>query len=140
MYEFPRARRIRRRSEFVRIQNAPSARVPTRHLLMLLRPRETAGPARLGVVASKKVGNSVARNRAKRLVREAFRKNPDAFPDNLDVVIILRPGAHRLPPGELEAQVIQAKAALHRRAAELAARPLDDRSDRSDRSDPLAPR
>ena len=131
MHEFPRARRIRKRSEFVRIQNAPSARVPTRHLLMLLRPRETAGPARLGVVASKKVGNSVVRNRAKRLVREAFRKNPDAFPDNLDVVIILRPGAHRLPPGELEAQVIQAKAALHRRAAEVAARPP---------SDPCAPR
>ena len=88
---------------------------------MLLRPRESAGPARLGVVASKKVGGSVVRNRTKRLVREAFRKNPDAFPDNLDVVIILRPGAHLLPPGELEAQVRQAKSALHRRAAELAA-------------------
>jgi ribonuclease P protein component len=121
MYEFPRTRRIRRRSEFVRIQNAPSARVPTRHLLMLLRPRESAGPARLGVVASKRVGGSVVRNRTKRLVREAFRKNPDAFPDNLDVVIILRPGAHLLPSGELEAQVRQAKSALHRRAAELAA-------------------
>lgn len=88
---------------------------------MLLRPRESAGPARLGVVASKKVGNSVVRNRVKRLVREAFRKNPDAFPDDLDVVVILRPGAHALPAGELEAQVRQAKAALHRRAAELAA-------------------
>jgi ribonuclease P protein component len=123
MFELPRARRIRRRSEFVRIQNAPSARVPTRHLLVLLRPRDSAGPARLGVVASKKVGGSVVRNRAKRLVREAFRKNPDAFPDNLDVVIIIRPGAHLLPAGELEAQVRQAKIAL-RRAAELAfARP-----------------
>lgn len=123
MYELPRARRIRRRAEFVRIQNAPSARVPTRHLLMLLRPRDSAGPARLGVVASKKVGNSVVRSRVKRLVREAFRKNPDAFPDDLDVVIIVRPGAHLLPAGELEAQVRQAKIALHRRAAELAARP-----------------
>ena len=103
MYELPRTRRIRRRSEFVRIQNAPSARVPTRHLLMLLRPRESAGPARLGVVASKRVGGSVVRNRTKRLVREAFRKNPDAFPDNLDVVVILRPGAHLLPAGELPA-------------------------------------
>jgi ribonuclease P protein component len=90
---------------------------------MLLRPRDSAGPARLGVVASKKVGNSVVRNRVKRLVREAFRKNPGAFPDDLDVVIIVRPGAHLLPAGELEAQVIQAKIALHRRAAELAARP-----------------
>ncbi|MEP7124819.1 MAG: ribonuclease P protein component [Byssovorax sp.] len=126
MYELPRARRIRRRSEFVRIQNAPSARVPTHHLLLLLRPRDTAGPARLGVVASKKVGNSVVRNRAKRLVREAFRKNPDAFPDNLDVVIIVRPGAHLLPAGELSAQVQRAKAALHRRAAELAARAPND--------------
>jgi ribonuclease P protein component len=121
MYEFPRARRIRKRPEFVRIQNAPSARVPTRHLLLLLRPRESAGPARLGVVASKKVGGSVVRNRAKRLVREAFRKNPDAFPDNLDVVIIVRPGAQALPAGELEAQVRQAKSALFRRAADLAA-------------------
>ncbi len=125
MYEFPRARRIRRRFEFVRIQNAPSARVPTRHLLMLIRPRDSAGPARLGVVASKKVGGSVVRNRVKRLVREAFRKNPDTFPDNLDVVIIVRPGAHLLPAGELEAQVRQARMTLHRRAAELAARGPD---------------
>ena len=88
---------------------------------MLLRPRESSGPARLGVVASKRVGGSVVRNRTNRLVREAFRKNPDAFPDNLDVVVILRPGAHLLPAGELEAQVRQAKSALHRRAAELAA-------------------
>jgi ribonuclease P protein component len=129
MYEFPRARRIRRRSEFVRIQNAPSARVPTRHLLLLLRPRESAGPARLGVVASKKVGPAVVRNRAKRLVREAFRKNPDAFPDGLDVVVIVRPGAHALPTGELDAQVKSAKAALHRRAAELGRSHLPHRAD-----------
>jgi ribonuclease P protein component len=86
---------------------------------MLLSLRVEKGPARLGVVASRKVGPAVARNRAKRLVREAFRRNPTVFPEGLDVVIVVRPGIHRLTQGDVDEQVRKARPLLSLRAAEL---------------------
>ena len=47
---------------------------------------------RLGVVASKRVGNAVERARAKRRLREAFRRHRDAFtaPGTDDIVLVAR--------------------------------------------------
>lgn len=109
---------MRKRAEFVRTQQS-AAKVATRHLLMLLSLRVEKGPARLGVVASRKVGPAVARNRAKRLVREAFRRNPSVFPEGLDVVIVVRPGIHRLTQGDVDNQVRRARPLLALRAVEL---------------------
>ena len=47
---------------------------------------ENAGLGRLGIAATKKLGGSVERNRAKRLIREVFRRNKIA--DGFDVVVI----------------------------------------------------
>ena len=44
------------------------------------------GASRLGIAATKKLGGSVERNRAKRLIREVFRRNKIA--DGFDVVVI----------------------------------------------------
>jgi ribonuclease P protein component len=125
----PRARRIRKRADFVRIQEG-RGRVTTRHLLFLLAVGRDPH-ARLGVVASRKVGPAVTRNRAKRLVREVFRRSRAVFPAGFDVVVIVRPsprwGPRRLPPpapsvlglAELAAEVAGAAPALARRAREL---------------------
>jgi len=44
---------------------------------------------RLGVVASKKVGNAVARARAKRRLRDAFRRNRHQFTASTDDVVLV---------------------------------------------------
>ncbi len=49
--------------------------------------------ARLGIVAGRKLGKAVRRNRVKRWIREAFRRNKDRIPPGLDLVVIPRPGA-----------------------------------------------
>ena len=45
---------------------------------------------RLGVIASRRVGNAVARNRAKRLLRETFRIHQQMLPSSCDLVLIAR--------------------------------------------------
>ena len=50
----------------------------------------TSERSRLGVIVTKKVGNSVVRNRVKRWIREVFRLEREALPRPLNVVIIPR--------------------------------------------------
>ncbi len=112
---YPKSRRIRKRRDFLRVQERPdaprpaartahpvigapqgqrlSARVTTPHFVLLLARQPTCGPCRLGIVASKKIGGAVVRNRAKRLLREAFRTRAALFPADIDLVVIARPGA-----------------------------------------------
>ena len=45
---------------------------------------------RLGITAGKKVGNAVCRNRAKRLIRLAYRNAEISLPVGIDIVIVAR--------------------------------------------------
>lgn len=45
---------------------------------------------RFGITAGKKIGNAVCRNRAKRLIRLAYRENEVNMPVGMDIVIVAR--------------------------------------------------
>ncbi len=67
------------------------------------------GSPRLGIAATQKIGNAVARNRAKRLVRELFRAHKPL--SSIDIVVIPRREILEAPWLNLEADY---RAALKR--------------------------
>ena len=61
---------------------------------------------RLGIVVSKKVGNSVVRHRVTRLVRESYRLHESIFNSGLDIVIVARPSAATVGYNEVESALL----------------------------------
>ena len=64
--------------------------------------------ARIGISASKRVGNAVARNRLKRRFRELFRLRQHKIRQEADIVISIRFPANRATLSELEHRFEQA--------------------------------
>lgn len=59
--------------------------------VLLDAPAPGGGPATLvGIVASRKVGNAVERNRAKRVLRAAFARHRTALPPGTLIVLVAR--------------------------------------------------
>jgi len=74
---------------------------------------------RLGITASRKVGNAVQRNRAKRLLREAFRCVRSQLPRGLDLVVIVRQGIGARTLSDVVAEWQSCRARIERRFAAL---------------------
>src|SRR5260221_11428533 len=104
----PPARRIRRRGEFQRVFDA-GRRAHGRYLTIIAAP--ALGPdSRIGIVASRKLGGAVVRNRAKRLILEVFRTQSSPEPAS-DLVVIPMPSAPQAQPAKL---VSDYRTTLHR--------------------------
>jgi ribonuclease P protein component len=108
--------RIRRRADFQRVFEV-GFRVQSRFFTLVVAPHGE-GQARLGIVASRKLGNSVRRNRAKRLIREIFRN--DANQPALDVVVIPRRElfdvSYSILEADLRSALSRGVSQVHRRA------------------------
>lgn len=102
---FPKAERIRRRADYVRLQDKGRKLVSPSLLLFAQLSPASAGaasgpeavartaPARLGITVSRRVGGAVVRNRVKRLLRESFRRIKGRFPAGAELVVIARTAA-----------------------------------------------
>jgi ribonuclease P protein component len=87
--KFPQAERLRKRIEFKRAEKNKVARLVTKHLVILAAPNDLPR-VRIGLTASKKIGGAVVRNRAKRLLREIYRRNKYLFPQGHDYILIAK--------------------------------------------------
>ena len=52
--------------------------------------RERSGPGRVAFAVGRRVGGAVERNRGRRRMREAFRRQANGMPEGVDVVLIGR--------------------------------------------------
>jgi ribonuclease P protein component len=84
-----RANRVRKRAEYLEVQSG-GLRISVDCLVFVVLRRPAGSPVRLGITASRKIGGAVQRNRARRLIREAFRAVFQELPEALDVVVIVR--------------------------------------------------
>jgi ribonuclease P protein component len=92
-----------RRDDFQRVWDDGKA---WSHPLLIVRARANGMErCRFGFVAGKKVGKAVARNRAKRLLREAIRQRLPAIPPGWDIIVIARRGAAQAEFKDVDAAI-----------------------------------
>lgn len=102
---FPKENRLLSRPQFKRVMDLGRKRRVNRLCLLFFLPNES-GRKRLGIIASKKVGNAVERNRAKRKIREVFRLNKERFTPGMDVVVVSSKSMVKAPFVEIESSIL----------------------------------
>jgi len=108
-FRFPKSARLSRPEEFDAVRRGGSRASSGPISVGWLSRRDSEG--RLGLVVPRSAGKAAERNRIKRVVRELFRTNPDAF-RGADVVVIAREGAGDLTNGEIRRHLMAAMAKL----------------------------
>jgi ribonuclease P protein component len=88
-HRFPAALRVKRGEDFDRAYGLRRRR-DLGGIIVYGAPNGL-GVTRLGLSVSRKVGGAVARNRVKRLLREAFRAVQHDLPRGMDLVVVARP-------------------------------------------------
>jgi len=98
---FSQAHRLRKSFEFQRIKQFGHKRRNHAFWMQAFTNANLHVP-KLGIIVTRKFGNAVARNHAKRIFREIFRRNLDQIPSNFQIIILPRKPMHDLAFNELE--------------------------------------
>ena len=130
---FPKSRRLRKRADFLAVQRGGKTQHCRYFVVVSEQQAKERKSGRLGITVSKKVGNAVARNRVKRVVREfarlshASRSSSTALgtgdstgswlPPNLDVVVIAKKDAATAKTASLWAALESCRAGLQKESA-----------------------
>ena len=97
--------RIRHRPEYERVYEEGQPHRASLLVLFVLSSPEFARKA--GFVAGRRVGGAVARNRSKRLMREAYRRNKIVLPESgVHLVLVARNGCGEATYGDVESQLL----------------------------------
>jgi ribonuclease P protein component len=102
----PRGRRLQRPAEFSRVRTQGRRLVQGCLILNWM----TAGgqTSRLGVITSRKLGPAVQRNRARRLLRECFRRHQSELTQPVALVLVARNSINGRGLGEVEIDYLAA--------------------------------
>lgn len=79
---------LRRKSDFASLYNKGKS-IGDRYVVFFFR-KNNLSYSRFAYLASKKVGNSVKRNRARRLLKESYRLTEKKIPEGYDCIFIAR--------------------------------------------------
>lgn len=101
----PKRERVQRNAEFRRAYDG--GRRAEGRLAVLYALDVPGQPRAVGVVTSRKIGGAVVRNRARRLLREAYRLNKHKLKPNLHLVLIARSGINGKRLAEVESAVMK---------------------------------
>jgi ribonuclease P protein component len=98
--------RLLKRCEFEKVLSRGQKRRVDRSFILYTLPNGL-DRKRLGIIASKKVGNAVIRNRAKRKIREAYRQLKCQIKPAVDIVVITGKDLPSLPNSIFEKKLIE---------------------------------
>ncbi|MBQ2135737.1 MAG: ribonuclease P protein component [Clostridia bacterium] len=79
---------IKRNNDFLRLYRRGKSAADS-HVICYVAPNKF-GKVRLGITTSKKIGNAVRRNRARRVLRAAFREILPEIRPGFDIILVAR--------------------------------------------------
>ncbi|ADO59392.1 ribonuclease P protein component [Paenibacillus polymyxa] len=97
--------RLRNRADFGRVYRHGKSFANHQFVVYWFRRREVE-QFRVGISASKKIGNAVVRNRMRRIVKEIVRHHEQELVEQIDLIFIVRKGAVTKSYQELEKSVL----------------------------------
>lgn len=102
-YSLPKTVRLLKRAQFLKLSKEGN-KVHTSYFIGAVL-NTTAENNRIGITVSKKVGNAVARNRIKRIIREYFRYRKNDISGKKDINIIGKKGLASLSNSQILAEL-----------------------------------
>lgn len=79
---------LKENRDFRRIYNKGKSYVNPALVIYIMKNRLSVN--RIGITAGKKIGNAVFRNRARRIIREAYRLNEQRYEKGFDIIFVAR--------------------------------------------------